>query len=75
MDLVWPSTKTEVRALTGMVYYYSDMCPRRSYVLDSLTEAASGPKGRKILWNDALESSFKELKHIVSSEILLSYPY
>ena len=27
------------------------------------------------MWNDALESSFKELKHVVSSETLLSYPY
>ena len=75
MELRRPSTKTEARALIGMVQYYRDMWPRRSHVLAPLTEAASGPKGRKILWNDALESSFKELKHIVSSEILLSYPY
>ena len=26
------------------------------------------------LWNDALESSFKELKRMVSAETLLSYP-
>ena len=39
-----------------------------------LTEAASGPKGRKILWNNALESSFKELKLIVSSKKLLMDP-
>ena len=51
------------------------MWPRRSNTLAPLIEAASGPKGGKILWNDALESSFKELKHMVSAEILLSYPY
>ena len=50
------------------------MWPRRSHVLAPLKEAASGPKGRKILWNDALESYFKELNHMVSAEILLSYP-
>ena len=50
------------------------MCPRRSHILSPLIEAASRPKGRKILWNDALESSFKELKRIVSVETLLSYP-
>ena len=50
------------------------MWPRRSHVLDSLTEAASVPKGRKILWNDALESSFKDLNQMVSAETLLSYP-
>ena len=63
-----PSTTTEARNLTGMVQIYRDMCPRQSHVLAPLTEAASGPKGRKILWNDALESSFKELKRMVSTE-------
>ena len=74
MDLGQPDTTTEERALIGMVQYYRDMWPRRSHVLAPLTEAASSPKGRKILWNDALESSFKELKCMVSKEIMLSYP-
>ena len=51
------------------------MWTRRSHVLAPLADAASGPKGRKILWNDTLESSFKELKRVVSSETLISYPY
>ena len=38
-----------------------------------LTVADSGPKGRKILWNDALEFCFKELNNMVSFETLLSY--
>ena len=50
------------------------MWPRQSHVLSTLTEAASGHKGRKILWNDALEIYFKELKCMVSVEKLLSYP-
>ena len=49
------------------------MCPRRSHVLATLTEASRSPKGRKILLNDALESPFKELKLMVSTETLLSY--
>ena len=59
MDLGRPATTTEARALKGMVNYYMDMWPRQSHTLDPLTYAASGPKGRKILWNDALEISFK----------------
>ena len=51
------------------------MCPRRSHLLALMTEADSGPKGKKILWNDALEDSFKELKRMVSYETLLSDPY
>ena len=51
------------------------MWPRRSHILAPPTEAYSGPKGIKILWNDALESSFKELKCMVSAETLLIYPH
>ena len=57
-----------------MFQYYMEMWPRRSHVLDPLTEAAIGPKGRKIFWNDALESSFKEPKLMISAKTLLSYP-
>ena len=39
-----------------------------------MTGAASVPKGRKILWNDALEISFKELKLMVFAGTLLSDP-
>ena len=73
MDIWRPATTTEVRALIGVVQCYRDMCPRGSHILAPLTEAASGPKGRKILWNVALESSFKELKHMVSDEMMLSH--
>ena len=48
------------------------MWPRRSYVLAPLTEASSILKDRKILCYDALESSFKKLKCMVSPETLLS---
>ena len=75
MDLGRPDTTTEEQALISMVNYYRYMCPRRSHVLDTLTEAASGYKCRRMLCNNALESSFKEIKRMVSAETLLSYPY
>ena len=46
-DLSRPSTTTEARSLIGMVHYYMDIWPRWLHVLAPLTEAASGPKGRK----------------------------
>ena len=46
-----------------------------SHEVSPLTEAASGPKGIKTLCNNALEISFKELKHMVSADMLLSYLY
>ena len=75
MNIGIPATTTEARERIFIVHYYMDMRTRRSHVLDPLTEAASGPKGIKILRNDALEISFKELKYMVSAEKLLSYPY
>ena len=75
MDLGRPTTKTKAQALISMVQYYRDMWTRRSHVLAPLTEADSGPKGRTILCNDSLEESFKELKCMVSSEMLLNYTY
>ena len=74
MDPRRPATTTEARDLIFMVQYYRGMCPRRSRVLAPLKDSDSGPKGRKILWNDALENSFKKLKRMVSSETLVSYP-
>ena len=51
------------------------MWTRRSHILYPLEEADSRPKGGKILWNDALENSSKELNLMVSAETLLSYTY
>ena len=75
MDIGRTSTTTKSRPLKGILQYYRYMWTKRSHVLAPLTESASGPKDRKILWNDALEISFKELKRMVSTETLLSYLY
>ena len=75
MDLGRPTTTAESRELIGMVEYYREICPRRSHVLYPLTDAAIIPKGRKILWNGALECFLKEIKRMVSADTLLSYPY
>ena len=75
MDPGQPATNTEAQALIGKVKYYMDMCARRSHILDPLTEAASGPKGRNILLNDALYIYFQEIKRMVSTETLVSYPF
>ena len=65
----------EARKIICMVNYYRDMWTGWSHILAPMTEADIGPKGRKILWNDVLEESFKEIKNIVSADTLLSYPY
>ena len=54
MYLDQPSTTTESLVLICMVKYYMNMWPRRSHILDPLTEGASVPKGGKIFWNDTI---------------------
>ena len=72
MDIVRPTTTTEVRALIGMVHYYRCIWQIRYYVIDPLIESDSGPKGRKILCNNKLEYSFKDLKHMIYADTFLN---
>ena len=74
LDIRRPTTSTELQMLICMVQYYRYIWPRISYMLDPLTEAASFPKGRKILCNYVLEESFKEPNHMVYIETFLNYP-
>ena len=47
MDPGIPKTTTEVRALTRMVQYYSDMWTMHFHVLTPLSEVGSDPNGIK----------------------------
>ena len=40
-----------------------------------MIEVASGPKGRKIIWNYSLEDYFKLLKRMFYADTFLSYTY
>ena len=59
MDIGRTTTTTEVQAHIGMFHCYSYMWTRWYPILSPMTEADSGAKSRKILWNGALEDSFK----------------
>ena len=74
MDIGRPTNMNEAQVFIGMVQYWRGMWARRFHILAPLTEANIGPKGKKILWNDTPEDSFKELKCVVTSETLFSYP-
>ena len=44
-------------------------------MLAPMKEPDGGPKFRKMIWNDDLDIYFKYSKFMVSSEILMDYPY
>ena len=68
MDIGLSIRTTEALSLIGIFQYYRDMWHRLSLILVPLTNASGGPEVIKILWNDSLEDTFKELKRMVSSE-------
>ena len=70
MDIGRPDTNNEAQAIIGIFKYYRYMWPRRSHILAPLTEAADGPKGRKMLCNDDLKIYFTRPKCMVSAETL-----
>ena len=64
----------EARALIDMFHYYRYMWSSWSHILSPLKEATSGPKGVKLIRNDKIEDSFKEIKYVVSADTLLNCP-
>ena len=72
MDPRRPATTTEAQSLICIVYYYRDMCPMCWNILTPLIDAVRGPKGRKIVWNYSLEDYFKEIKHMISYDMLFN---
>ena len=67
MDIGIPATKTEARVIIGMVQYYWVMWRIRLNVLTSLKKADGRPKGSKLLCNNKLDVSYKELNKRTSS--------
>ena len=62
----------EVRSFVGLVNYYRDMWPKRAHILAPLTELCS--TRNKFKWNDNHESSFQQMKKLVSEDVLLRFP-
>ena len=67
-----PKTKKELRSFIGVVNYYRDMWIRRSHVLAPL--AALTSKSAKWKWQKEHAEAFRNIKNIISREVMLAYP-
>ncbi len=67
-----PKTKKELRSFIGVVNYYRDMWIRRSHVLAPL--AALTSKSAKWKWEKEHAEAFRNIKNIISREVMLAYP-
>ena len=73
-DLPRPSTVRQLREFLGLVNFQRKFVPHFSSVQKPLTEKAVGKSSRRIVWTDAMEGAFEELKRKVCEDVMLAYP-
>ncbi len=67
-----PNNRKELRRFIGMINFYRDMWRKRAEVLAPLTALCSTKV--KFEWTLKHEKAFKEIKQIITKEVMLSYP-
>jgi len=67
-----PRTKKQLRHFIGLVNYYRFMWKKRSHLSAPLSEMKG--KTKTFEWTEECERAFKEMKKIVSQEVMLSFP-
>ena len=72
LNLARPKKKKDLRRFIGLINYYRYMWRKRSHLLAPLSELTA--KNVPFKWTAECERSFKELKRVVSREVLLSFP-
>ena len=71
-NMVPPTSRKEVRNFIVLINYYHYMCPRRSHALAPFTKLISIKGNFK--WTEVKKDAFDEIKRIVASNNLLTYP-
>ena len=75
MAMETPRTLTELRRFIGMVNFYQPMFQKRAHVLAPLTGMTQcKPQAFKGLWTKEHDEAFKQVKALISKEVLLKYP-
>ena len=67
-----PKNKRQLRHFLGMVNYYRDVWRQRSHILAPLSALTS--KDVPYTWGDEQQTAFEEIKRVMSSETLLTFP-
>ena len=60
-----------MRSFLVAVNYYRDMWPKLEHILSPLSDE-SGEKA--FHWNDEMDKAFKQMKAILSADVLMAYP-
>ena len=68
-----PDNTTQIRSFIDLVNYYMDIWDRQSHLIQSFTEITSNKV--KFKWKYVEQKAFDDVKHVVTRNTLLSYPY
>lgn len=66
-----PSNQTQVKALVGLVNYYSKFAPNLAHLLHPIYQLLR--KNVKFNWNPECKAAFNEIKSIMASERVLTH--
>ena len=69
LDMNKPKTLKQLRSFLGMVNFFRDFVSHLSEALVPLTDLTKGPrdnKNRELIWNEAADAAFVEVKQLIS---------
>ena len=71
LELQPPTTTKQLRRFLGMCNYYRFMWPKRSHILQPLTDLTAQSKFK---WTSLHQQAFDKMKAVIASDCLLIYP-
>ena len=66
-----PTTPTQARSFIGAVNFYKSLYPRRAHLLAPLTDLTGN---RPFSWDEEKELAFKQMKAIIVTDCINTYP-
>ena len=66
-----PRNLKQMQSFLVAANYYRDMWPKQAHILSPLSDE-SGKK--TFCWNDKMDNAFKQMKAILSADVLMAYP-
>jgi hypothetical protein len=73
-----PTNLKQIYGFVGMINYYRDMWPHRSYILTLLTAKIDVPKNGvktpSFNWTPDMQQAFEQMKALLAADVLCAYP-
>ena len=74
LELTIPSTKTQVRALMGLMNYYHRFIPKFAAITAPLTDLTRKGQPAKVKWSEPCQKALETVQAVLSSDPILRLP-